>query len=794
MIAPRWKKALADIVVRPGRSALAAGAMAIGAAAIGALAFKQAILRPVLSDMHGKTRPASATYFVDGADDSLVEAIRAIPGVGDAELRPVILARLRVGSGESEVWVPAVLYVVPDFGAQRLNLFRPDAGAWPPADGEVLLERSAVTVAKAATGDALRLRIPGGEDQALRFSGTVHAAGLAPAWMEHVVYGFVPWNSVARAGARESSQILMRVAEHDLEEGHIREVATRVRAEIESHGRTVRRLEIPTPGRHPHAAQMETFLYLLATFAILAFLMSAVLAANMIHTLQSEQVREVGMMKAVGATSGQIAGIYLFQIGVLALVAALAGVPIGWAAGTAYARFAAGILNADVSGAPFPWGTLMVVVAVAMIVPLLTALVPVVRAAHVSVRDALADDGAALGASRGGRAPVTSRGVPRTLLPAWRATFARRGRLALTVAMMAVGGGMFMAALNVSAAWEQAVRNDFARRRYDLMVVFAAAQPVARVESVLAAVAGVARFEFGQSASPYLIGPDGAAGQAVALLGLDPTSRLQDPRLTSGRWLDPRSPRGVVINQAVLALHPALGVGDTVRLRYEGRTLAFPIAGIAREMLPQAIVYAPLAAMLEATGRDGAQSRSVRIVTREHGEVAERAAARRVERALEDAGLEVERTIRMDDQKGAVLDHLVIIQTVLAMAAVVVVLVGAVGLATTLTINVLQRTREFGVMSAIGATPLRLAVLVWCEGVVIALLSWPAALAIGAPAGYGLGVVAGRMFFKTPLDFTMSWSGAALWLGLALGIASLCSFVPARRAARLTAREAIAHV
>lgn len=794
-MAPRWKKALADVLVRPGRSVLAVLAVAIGVAAIGTLAFKQAILRPVLSNMHLGTNPASATFFVDSLDEGLLDLVRAVPGVGEVEARPLIMARLRVGNPGDEILVPAMLYVVDDFDDQRINTFLRDAGAWPPGAGEVLLERTAVTVAKAARGDSLWLKLAGGAERPLRFTGTVYAAGFAPAWMEHVVYGFIPRDSRARLdGSRESLQLLMRVAEHPLEEGHVREVADRVRGAIEGAGYGVRRVNVPTPGLHPHTDQMNTFLYLVGAFAVLAFLLSAVLAAGMIHAIQAEQVKQVGIMKAIGARSGQIAGVYLAHVGFLVVMALCIGLPAGWYAGRAYAQMSANVLNADVSQAPFPVATLFVVVAVSVVVPMVAALVPVWRASRITVREALADTGVgpSLGGGRVERMLTAAHWIPRPLALVLRDTVARRGRVALTVGMLAVGGAMFMSALNVSAGWERAANEDFERRRFDLILWLADSHPVERIDGILSGVPGFARAEYWPTAAPYLIGADGAAGKPVGLLGVPPDSRLIEPNIVSGSWLGNRSD-GAVINQGIRSMHSSLAVGDTVSVRYEGRTLSFPVVGIVKELLPQPLIYAPEPAVLSATGLTGNMTRTVRIVTHEHGDEAQRAAARGIERAFEEASVEVARVMRMEDMKGAVLDHLVIIQLILALAAGVVVLVGSMGLTSTLSIHVVQRTREIGVMGAIGASPRTLAGFVWCEGLLLSMLSLGVAVALSLPASYVLESVTGRMFFRAPLDFTVSPQGIGIWLLMLLVLATLSSVQPAFRAARLTVREAITH-
>src|SRR5262249_37579837 len=148
-------------------------------------------------------------------------SIRRVPGVADAEVRPVFMARARTGPDE---WTPSIVSVIRDFDHQRIDTFEHESGAWPPGPGQVLLERSALSVAKVAIGDTLRLRTPGGEERSLVVAGTVHAAGLPPAWMDHFIPAFVSWNSVLRSGddalasVEEPSQVRIVVADHPLEE------------------------------------------------------------------------------------------------------------------------------------------------------------------------------------------------------------------------------------------------------------------------------------------------------------------------------------------------------------------------------------------------------------------------------------------------------------------------------------------------------------------------------------------------------------------------------------------------
>ena len=125
MIAPRWKKVLRDIGERPMRAFLAVLAMTGGVFGIGAILTAYSILTRELATTYIGTRPASAILISDGITDPVVDSIRQSPGVADAEARPVIHARIRVGQDE---WAPLVLFVVRDFRDLRLDKIRNVAG------------------------------------------------------------------------------------------------------------------------------------------------------------------------------------------------------------------------------------------------------------------------------------------------------------------------------------------------------------------------------------------------------------------------------------------------------------------------------------------------------------------------------------------------------------------------------------------------------------------------------------------------------------------------------------------
>lgn len=138
-------------------------------------------------------------------------------------------------------------------------------------------------------------------------------------------------------------------------------------------------------------------------------------------------------------------------------------------------------------------------------------------------------------------------------------------------------------------------------------------------------------------------------------------------------------------------------------------------------------------------------------------------------------------------------EHIVILVSALSGMAALVAAVGGVGLASTMGVNVLERTRELGVMQAVGATPRDVLGIVVAEGVLIGALSWLLALVLSLPLSAGVGFVAGRVGLGVPLDFAVSPPAMLLWLGIVVVFAAAASFYPAWGASRMTVRETLAY-
>lgn len=793
MIGVRWQKVVRDITLAPVRSSVAVAAMAAGVFGVGTVLTSSSVLQRELAVTYASTQPASAILTATGLSDEVVARALTLPDVLDAEQRPTWRGRIRVGPDE---WMPLVLYVVRDFTDVRIDRFERDSGTFPASPDGMVLERTALSVARARVGDRVTVRLGETPATTLRVDGTVHAPGLAPAWMDHVVYGWVTWDTVLRGSVTSDVSSLRIIVRGDRrDERHIREASARVANALVPQGVEVVRTEVPPPGRHPHADQMDAFLFLLGAFGALAFVLGAVLVATMVHALMAGEVRQIGIMQALGGSLAQLAGLYLGHVALLACAALAVGLPLGYAAGRAYADFASGILNATISSHRVPAWVVVAQIVAGMAVPIAVALGPIRHAARVSTRDALSDEPRSH--ARRGRpsrlAVLATRLVwlPRPWRWSLRATLEERGRLWLTVATLVAGGVVFLAALNASEAWTRLLEREAAARAYDLEVRLATPASEARVRDVLLAIPMIQSVEAASDEGATL--PD-VPDLRVALSSAEPDSALLRLEVIDGRWLVHGEPDGMVANTAMRASVPGLHVGSIVRVRVGDRERALTVVGIAREMLPVPTAYMPRATIATLSARAADMTRSYRVVTRDHGAGAQLAGQQAVERALDAAGMRVASVVRLLDRRQAFADHLVIIQSALIASACLVVFVGGLGLSSTLHVNVLQRTREIGLLGALGASARTLAGMVVFEGLAIGIGSWGLAMILAVPVTAAVTRVAGQIFHKAPLEPAFSVTAAFTWLALVLGLGTVASLHPAWRATRIPVTEALRHV
>ena len=778
------RKAIRDFWYERARTVLVVLAIALGISAFAAVLSSYAILTRELDLGYLATNPASAVIRVDSVDDDLVKAILQDPEVSDAEPRRTIRGQIKAGPAQ---WRNLVLFVVHDYGNIRVSRLVPESGAWPPAIGEILIERDAFQVAKANIGDAVTVKTANGVEQPLVISGSVHDVGQAQARMENIVYGYINLATLVQLGEEPAlNQLNILVAQNRFDEDHIKRIVADVEKLIKSRGHQVTRIDVPRPGKHPHSDLTGILLLAMSSFGLFVLVLSGILVINLLTAMMASQVRQIGVMKAIGGTRWQIACIYFGQALFLGIAAVIVSVPLGIIGSRALCRYMAYFLNFDINSFAVPFWVYLLVALVGIAAPLIAAAFPVLRGAGVPVRVALSNFGLSqttFGASAFDRALTRIGGTFSLVMLAIRNSFRRRMRLALTLLTLAAGGLFFLSALNVRSSMISTLDHMFAARKFDLSLSFANPSELEKIKKAVNNTPGIKRAE------GWFI-TEATLTNRFSVVALPTDTQLLDLEIIEGRNLAPDDTDAIVINNALAGRESKMRVGQTVVLRIGEAESTWHVVGIAREAFSPSVAYVPLSFMHQ---RYPGMVNNLRLALVNSDVDAIGAVREDLDRNLEQQGVRARSSSSTAESRFAFDQHMLMIYVFMIVMSAIIGGVGGLGLMTTMSLNVFERRREMGVMRALGATPRIVWLMIVAEGIVIGVLSWAIAALLAWPISKGIGNLLVQVIFRGGLDFTFEPLGLLIWMLVSVGLSALASFLPAWKASRATVREALAY-
>jgi putative ABC transport system permease protein len=442
------------------------------------------------------------------------------------------------------------------------------------------------------------------------------------------------------------------------------------------------------------------------------------------------------------------------------------------------------------------WPTVGASLAVGVGVVALASLPALFRTLRISVVQGLGGPGIAadFGRSVLDRSLMGIRGLPRVAQMGIRNALRRRGRSVATALQVAFAVGVVIAMLNLGAGIYDATIGAYDHRTWDVSTYLAdsPADPmtVGR-SSTIEEIAGV------RSVEPILFSSAEVSGRTVSLYGyvhdttaLDDLARLLDDG--QGRWWTPEeaaaSARVVVIGDALSKLE-GIELGDDLDLMTATGRHEFEVIGIDTSFMENGkFLYAPLETIQDVLQRgDSVNGFFIDTTTRDHREID--AISLRISERLADLGYRADTTINYVAAEQNVAQNQALSRLFL-MVSFIVVLIVLVGLMSTLVMNILDRTKEIGMLRCIGARSKDVRRVFSSEGLFLALLGWVVGLPLGY-AVYQLIVVglAGGMKLTLPARYDLLYVGWSLVFALAGTL--IVIFFPLRRAARMMPGEAL---
>ncbi len=795
-------KIWSDLWANKSRSLQVVLIIAMGAFAIGMIVTTRTLMVAGMAEIWGGVSPATITLWTNPrVGDDTIMALKRIEGLKDVEGYATASVEWRLSPDDE--WSAGVLIARDDYKDQIYTTLGLLSGEWPKENTFAVVQGVDV-VYGIQEGSQVTIRVDDRE-HIVRIGGVVYDPVASPP-----SYGGPAQFYASRdrfgdlTGDRDYNRILAGVVEYD--ETSAIAIADQMKRKLEKQGSDSGGAAPPDgrrvndPNKHFFQDTMDAIFLILGIMSILTLILGLFLVYNTINAIVSQQVDQIGIMKAIGARTGKILSTYLINIFVYGFLALLIAIPLAVTGGWGLNLYLMNTFNVDPGPFKIVPQAILAMVTIALLAPLLASLIPILSGARITVREAISTYGLSAGAGLLDRLLARMERVPRLVLLTISNTFRNKRRVFLTQITLVLSGLIFMMVMSAG----DSVRNTFGDvifsiLRFNVSFQFEDPERIKQVEALTLAHPDVTAVEMWNLAGGAIRPagqPESDDDEGILMFGVPLPTMLYGPQMRAGRWLRPEDTHALVLNQK-LAEEVGVGVGDWVTVDHgvDGET-SWQIVGLLLDPVITDSAHVPRPTMLKELNRVG-KANTIWMRTVRDDPDGEVAAAQHLRQYYKEHQLDLSPGGPFGRETASEITQLFISQfsmiiTLLAVMAIVIGAVGGIALSGVLSLNVLERTREIGVMRAIGASSGAIARIFIGEGLILGWLSWAIALPLSIPAGR-LMTQAVSVPFGINLVYIYKPTGAIYWLGIITILSILASWLPARRATRISVRDSLAY-
>jgi putative ABC transport system permease protein len=793
-----WFKIIRDLWGHKFRTLQVVLIIGIGAAAVGMILTTRNLVIPGMEKMWREINPSMINMFVYpplSEDERIV--LENERGVDDIEGVSIFNVEWRMNLDEE--WKPATLEARLDYNEQRLTKLELVDGVWPKDKVMAVGSDAEKYFGIPSIGQVL-LRI-NDRDLIINTGGIVYNQIAQPAMLGGNAQFYASQEYYERlVGNRNYNQLYISAPVWD--EEAVTELADRLQAKLKKQGHDSARM-ITNPNRHFFQDQMDGLFLLLSVLAGLSMVLGLLLVYNTVNSLIAQQVDQIGIIKAVGGRTRQVLQLYLITIVIYGCLALILALPLGLYGGWMVSSWLAGSFGTDFGSFQVSINAVVSMVIITLFAPVLASLVPVFSGARTTVREAISTYGLNTNTGSIERLLARAKHFSRMFLLTVTNTFRNKWRVILMQITLVLSGLIFMMVIGTRDSVIFTV-NDvlFEILGADISLVFTRGERIDTVEELALAHPAVESVESWGLLNAEIRPADQDYSEddnGVLLFGVPLPTALYGYQLRQGRWLDPEDTYAIVLNQR-LAEDVGVGVGDWISIRYDDKK--------ERDWLVVGLIFDPILTNTACVRRD-LFLHDVNSVGRTGGvwiDTIYDDPERQIEIARSLRLYFEENHISISAQRGifglggdatvetaqALIGQFDFIIILLAIMAVVIATVGSIALSGALSLSVMERRREIGVMRAIGASSFAIFRLFIAEGLLSGWLSWFIALPLSFPAGKAMVYALGQAF-QLELVYNYTPMGAILWLGVITVLSVVASLLPARGATRISVRASLAY-
>jgi putative ABC transport system permease protein len=781
-------KIFRDLKYYKGRTLLTAIGILIGLVAVGTVLSAYSVLKREINHNFMDTNPSSIVYYVNNLDNRAIDLIKQKFGKIDIDVRKTITGRIGNGDGTYGI---IQLIAIPEFDNQKVDRFSLEKGNYPAGNTDMVLERDCFKILKnikKTAGQELLIKIPGGKEIKMQLSGIVHAPGLPPASMENYSYAFMKIDALDNMGYTGwYDEIHIVSYDQRFDHSQMKSQSLAIKEYLQKNGYKVNRVDVPVPGRHPHASQLSAILFLLQVFTVISLLAACMIIINLMGFIISRQSRQIAVMKATGATSYKIMLPFFGYTFIISVAGLILSIPLSVLAASGYADFAAYVLNFNITRYAVPHWVFAVQIWTGILIPAISAAFPIYKGCTKSVISGLTE-------KMDGTDGMATKNIfikkiffitgSKIIMPI-NNLLRRRRRAILAILALSAGGILFMTSQNIVASISKTVDVSMKAFRWDFYIRLYKVYPEDRLKKVLDSINGLDRKEIWGTNTIHFKKPDGTDSANYSVKIVPQNSKMIQ---LSNKNFDYNA---IAVNQVIADDERWIKPGNKAKVEINGQIVDIVVADIVNEIPPMPAVY-----MNVNTYNRFFSSQTMQIILANSTNKdvnSQLKIKKEIEEVFKSNGIEISENWSIFVFRKAFVDHLYVIITFLSIIAMLAIVVGGLSIASAIGISISERKREIGVLRAVGVRRYQVITMISIEVILMGIAGWIAGLVLSFPISVHVGNYFGQIFLHSNLENTLSFTGAYKWFGISVIIAFLSALIPAWKAATAPLREMLSY-
>ncbi|UCH87884.1 MAG: FtsX-like permease family protein [Thermoplasmata archaeon] len=677
--------------------------------------------------------------------------IENIDNVKSVEGKYVFFTRIYIGERRND----AIFVGVSDFNNQAVDIVSISSGR-EPGYFQVLTDsgNSRSNLYSGKAGDTVRAYNSTGQVVELEITGEGHTLSI-----EHSSHGIAVFFAnleTVHALAEGKGYNYITLDLEDASEAEAEQTVEDVRSYLSDNTEFVAFTQLPVireegdwPGKD-ELADLASFFIILT---LLAMFCSLFLISNTMHTLVAEQRKDIAQMKAIGATRKQVVKSYLTTSMIIGLIGSIIGIILGVIIAFEIEQFFLGSFYGVQSSFAIHLQTVLLSIFIGISITVLATLPALYKALKITVREGM--EGVALtrnGSSGLHKSLLRFNSLPRSTQMGIRNISRKKGRSVSTIIQIALAVGIFLSIVSIGISINMMIADEFDNFTYDIMTIGQTndGKPLEQdLELVLEDIDGVAEAE------PFIITAGQLDDQTVLCFGYvhDTISFNYEDTHYKGRWFNQHESdtnASVIVLGKALARIEGISLGDNIHMELATGLHEFEVIGLNSGQMNNGLVaYMPFSSLQEKLLWNNTVT-GFTIVTdsRDHDTID--SVSTEIEDELLSSGFVADNEIMyvMEEQNKKDVNQ--IMNLMMAVGSLIIIIT-MIGLMSTLTMNVLERTKEICMMRCLGSKSGHIKSVFGTEGIILGLIGW----VIGIPLGYGIGLFLNhRIYTSMNLDMT----------------------------------------